>query len=528
MGREKMGKIDEGGEIGVGEDSHNSAIVQALLDVEIIGIIVLMGNGECALFNRGAENITGFMREEVLGKPVLGRIFSGKCGEDVQKTKAGGGSLKNREVRIKRKDGSEKDVILSMSPFRSALGGNGGYIVFLIDNTEKRHLQNLLMHSQKMEIVGEMAGGIAHDFNNLLEGILGYTSFVMRHMDKQNRMYSYLQIIHQSAQKAADLSERLLTFSKEHETEFTPVNVNALLKSVVKLLERSIDKRISIELQLSKKLKAVLGASGQLEQAFLNVCLNARDAMPQGGKLMISSENVKLDESYPRMSLKMKPGEYIKVSVADTGIGMDREVMERIFEPFFTTKRRSEGTGLGLSMVYGIIDRHGGFINVYSEPGKGTIFNVYLPASGEPAPEEKPVDKTQELQMGNGEKVLFIDDEPIVRDLGRDMLEKLGYEVLIAGGAEEGMRLFREHMKELDLVILDVVMPGASGQELYMEMKKLAPDVIILLSSGYNKGFLEEDLAKEEINFIQKPYSMEDLAKKVRGLLDARDSGDGS
>jgi len=506
MGREKMGKIDEGGEIGVGEDSHNFAIVQALLDVEIVGIVVLMGNGECALFNRGAENITGFMREEVLGKPVLGRIFSGKCGEDVQKTMAGGGSLKNREVRIKRKDGSEKDVILSMSPFRSALGGNGGYIVFLIDNTEKRHLQNLLMHSQKMEIVGEMAGGIAHDFNNLLEGILGYTSFVMRHMDKQNRMYSYLQIIHQSAQKAADLSERLLTFSKEHETEFTPVNVNALLKSVVKLLERSIDKRISIELQLSKKLKAVLGASGQLEQAFLNVCLNARDAMPQGGKLMISSDNVKLDESYPRMSLKMKPGEYIKVSVADTGIGMDREVMERIFEPFFTTKRRSEGTGLGLSMVYGIVDRHGGFINVYSEPGQGTIFNIYLPASGEPAPEEKPVDKTQELQM----------------------LEKLGYEVLIAGGAEEGMRLFKEHLSELDLVILDVVMPGASGQELYMEMKKLAPEVIILLSSGYNKGFLEEDLAKEEINFIQKPYSMEDLAKKVRGLLDARDSGDGS
>jgi len=503
-----------------------AAIVNAFLDVEIVGIIVLSEDGVCELFNRGAEIITGYERDEIIGKELPLEVFSGKGSARVADAIRRRDSINNLELKVQRKDRSEKDIILSMSPFRSSVSDYVGYVIFLIDNTEKRYLQNLLLHSQKMEIVGEMAGGLAHDFNNLLEGILGYTSFAMQHVAEKDRVYSYLQIISQSAKKAADLSDRLLTFSKDQETEFTPVNVNSLLKSVVKLLERSIDKKISIELQLNRELKGVLGASGQLEQAFLNVCLNARDAMPKGGKLMITSENVQLDESYPRLSLKMKQGEYVKVSIADTGVGMDKETMERIFEPFFTTKRRSEGTGLGLSMVYGIIDRHDGFINVYSEPYKGTVFNIYLPASGERVPEERVVEKAGEVPMGDGEVILFIDDEPIVRDLGRDMLRKLGYEVLIAGGAEEGMRIFNDRMNDLDLVILDVIMPGASGQKHYWKMKKLRPDVTILLSSGYNKGFLEESLATgADVNFIQKPYSMEELAKKVRELLDERGAG---
>ena len=493
---------------------HSAAIVNAFLDVEIVGIIVLSENGVCELFNRGAEIITGFERDEVIGKKLPPELFSGKSAKTIGDALDKRHAINNLELQVVRKDGSEKEVILSMSPFRASVSDYRGYIIFLIDNTEKRYLQNLLLHSQKMEIVGEMAGGLAHDFNNILEGILGYTSFVMQHVDSKDRIYSYLQIISQSAQKAADLSDRLLTFSKDRETEFTPVNVNALLKSVVKLLERSIDKKISIELQLSKELKAVMGASGQLEQAFLNVCLNARDAMPRGGKLMITSENVMLDESYPRLSLKMKPGEYVKVSIADTGVGMDRKTME--------------GTGLGLSMVYGIVDRHEGFINVYSEPNKGTVFNIYIPASGESVPEERTLEKGAEVPTGNGEVILFIDDEPIVRDLGRDMLQKLGYEVLIAGGAEEGMRIFNKRMKDIDLVILDVIMPGASGHELYGEMKKLRPDVTILLSSGYNRGFLEESLSTgADVNFIQKPYSMEELAKKVRELLDEGVEGSG-
>lgn len=524
-------RSSKGAEGAVGKESqssgtHFSAMISAFLDVEIVGIIVLSGEGLCELFNRGAENISGYERDEIVGKELPLEVFSGKHSEKVADAVKRKESIKNLELKLTRKDGSEKDVILSMSPFRSSVSDYEGYIFFLIDNTEKKYLQNLLLHSQKMEIVGEMAGGLAHDFNNILEGILGYTSFVMQHITEEDRIYPYLQVISQSAHKAAELSDRLLTFSKDQETELTAVNVNSLLKSVVKLLERSIDKKVSIELHLSKDVKGVLGASGQLEQAFLNVCLNARDAMPRGGKLVISSENVVLDETYPRLSLKMEPGEYVKVSISDTGIGMDRETLARIFEPFFTTKQRSEGTGLGLSMVYGIVDRHGGFINVYSEPNNGTVFNIYLPASGERVPEEGPAEKVKDIPLGKGETILFIDDEPIVRDLGMDMLSKLGYRVLIAGGAEEGMRLFRERMSELDLIILDVIMPGASGQELYNEMKAMRPDVTILLSSGYNKGFLEGSLdGGSSVNFIQKPYSMEELAKKVRVLLDSRSTG---
>lgn len=495
--------------------------VEALLDVEILGIVVLDREGICRFFNRGAGLLTGYSRDECIGGPLPGGILDRKDEEYIKKKIEAGSAISNLEVRIKRRDESEKDVILSVSRLNAHDPVNG-YVIFIVDNTEKKHLQNLLLHSQKMEIVGEMAGGIAHDFNNLLEGILGYTSFMMGLVENESELYSYLEIVFNAAKKASDLSDRLLTFSKDQDTEKTPLNINTILKEVVKLLERSIDKRVTIEMNLSKDVKEVLGASGQLEQALLNVCLNARDAMPNGGKLMMSSENVFIDRSYPRLSWKMSIGEYVKISIADTGIGMNKETMTKIFEPFFTTKKRSEGTGLGLSMVYGIVDKHGGFINVYSEVGEGTVFNIYLPASGGPAPEEKVAEKREDIPLGKNEKVLFIDDEPVVRDLGRDMLVKLGYNVLTAGGADEGMKLFKENIDKLDLVILDIIMPGASGQDLFREMTRLNPKVKVILSSGYNRGFLEEDLANEEgVHFIQKPYAMEELARQVRKILDS-------
>jgi two-component system cell cycle sensor histidine kinase/response regulator CckA len=340
-------------------------------------------------------------------------------------------------------------------------------------------------------------------------------------IDESHELRSYLEVIERSAKKASDLTERLLTFSKDMGKEESLVNCNTLLREVVKLLERTIDKRIVIELNLEKNLRAVNGAAGQLEQAFLNVCLNARDAMPDGGKLLISSENVVIDETYPRLSWNMKRGSYIKASISDTGIGMDAGTKQKIFEPFYTTKKRGEGTGLGLNMVYGIVDKHGGFINVYSEVGRGTSFNVYLPAGEEIAPEELETVEREDIPLGDGELILVIDDEPVVRDLGRDMLEKLGYRTFTAADADEGLKLFNEHRNDIEMVILDIIMPGASGQDVLGRIRETDRDVLVLLSSGYNKSFIgEEFLDDARLGFIQKPYSMEDLARKVRKLLD--------
>jgi nitrogen-specific signal transduction histidine kinase len=405
---------------------------------------------------------------------------------------------------------------------RLLVGGKPhGHVQFLIDNSEKKHLQRLLLHSQRMEVVSEMAGGIAHDFNNLLGGILGYTSFMMSLIDESHELRSYLEIIEHSAKRAANLTERLLTFSGGKTVDEAIVYCNGLLSEVTKLIERTIDKNIVIELSLDKNLLPVIGSAGQLEQAFLNVCLNARDAMPTGGKLLVSSENVVIDETYPRMSWNMKSGNYVKLSINDTGVGMDRETKGRIFEPFFTTKERDEGTGLGLNVVYGIIDRHGGFVNVYSEKEKGTVINIYLPALIDAAEHVVTGETEAEVPRGGQERVLIIDDEQIVRDLARKMLVRLGYRTFTAADAREGERIFRRSKDEVDLILLDIIMPGTSGWDLLRTMRDIRPGVKVLLTSGYNKASIEKSLFDDEhIGFIQKPYSIGDLAREVRGILD--------
>ncbi len=497
------------------------SIAEAVLQNDVVGIAVLDTVGAYKAFNRGAELITGYTREDVVGKTSPPELFSDEDRKLIRGRLDIHGGIDNMDIRIKRKDGFERDVILSMSSGRGKDGAVLEHVQFFVDNSEKKYLQELLLHSQKMEIVGEMAGGIAHDFNNLLEGILGYTTFMMDLIGEDHELRSYLEIIKRSAIKASDLTERLLTFSRDGGRDDTLVNSNTLLREVVKLLERSVDKRIVIELDLERNLKAVLGSGGQLEQAFLNICLNARDAMPEGGKLLISSGHVTIDSSYPRLSWKMKHGRYVRVSISDTGAGMDPETKARMFKPFFTTKKRGEGTGLGLNMVYGIIDNHGGFIKVYSEKGKGTVFNIYLPAHEEEAPHEVLAGEKREVPEGKNEMVLMIDDEPVIQDVGRDMLQKLGYRALVASGAEDGLKIFGERKDEIDLVILDVIMPGANGFDVMREIAELKPGVLVLLSSGYNRSFFGEDLIDDkQVNFIQKPYSMEDLAIEVRSVID--------
>ncbi len=504
----------------MGRDYHK--LVNSLLENEVIGIVVMDSNRRYRIFNAGAERLTGHSRGEIVGRSEPPELFPAEERKAIWDVFESWASVKNMETRIVRKDGSEKEVLISMTSMKGAGGSAEGYIQFFIDNTERKHLQDLLLHSQKMEVVSEMAGGIAHDFNNLLEGILGYTTFMMNLIDEKHELRSYLEIIEQSVRRASDLTERLLTFSGDTKREEARVDVNALLQEVAKLLEHSVDRGIVIELNLDKNVRAVRGAAGRLEQAILSVCINARDAMPEGGKLAIASEKVFIDENYPRISWNMKRGRYIRVSVSDTGVGMDEETRKKIFDPFFTTKKRSEGTGLGLNIVYGIIDRHGGFIKIYSEQGQGTVFNIYLP-SMEQEETERPDESQAAIPLGNKEMVLVIDDEPLVRDLDKSMLEKLDYRVLTAGNANEGLRIFKEKMGEIDLVILDVIMPGGGGREVLEAMKESKPEILALLSSGYNRTFVGEELFKDKnVDFIQKPYSMRDLAASVREILERR------
>ncbi|MCK4538889.1 MAG: response regulator [Candidatus Krumholzibacteria bacterium] len=495
-------------------------MMTSILETDVVGFAVLDAGGKYTVFNRGAEKLTGYDREEVIGKLPPDGMFSDKDTCQILEAMERSLPVKNIEVTVTRKDGSGTNLIFSMSPGKDESPENIHYIQIFLDNSEKKHLQRLLMHSQKMETIGEMAGGIAHDFNNLLEGVLGYTTFMMDLIENEHELYNYLEIIKKSAKKAADLTNRLLALSRSRNNSKSQLNCNNMLRDVTKLLERTIDKKISLELNLEKDLRAIKGELTQLESALLNICFNARDAMPGGGKLIISSDNVLIDETYPRLSLKMEPGNYVKIAISDTGIGMDEETVEKIFEPFFTTKKRGEGTGLGLNMVYGIIDNHGGFINVYSEMGKGTTFNIYLKAEENEAPEQDEERDETPFERGNGETVLIIDDEPMVLDIGYEMLEKLGYKAMTAGEASRGMKYFKERQKDIDIVLLDIIMPGVDGKEVLREIRVIRPDVPVILSSGYDKSVLTGELSIDDCTtFMQKPYSMEDLGRALHNAL---------
>jgi len=540
--------------------SEAPEILAAILD-NIVGIAVLDQAGSYRFFNRGAELLTGYAGSEVIGAAKPPELFSPQDRSRIEEAFAASGVVENMELLLRRKDGGTKEIVLNLSGCGARGGVPGGRVQFFVDNTEKKRIQSLLFQSQKMEAVGMMAGGIAHGFNNLLEGILGYTSFMMDLVDEGHELRQYLEIVERSAKQACDLTGRLMTFARDRSRERSPVSCNALLQETVKLLERTIDRRIIIELNLDRGLSPVLGAPGQLEQAFLNVCLNARDAMPEGGKLMISSENVYLDESFPRMSPKAKRAAYVRVSISDTGIGLDKETLARIFEPYLTSTERGARMDLGLSLAYEIVDAHEGFMNVVSEPGRGALFNIYLPAEERPVEEraagERPIaesrpaeaaageraaitdacgaevlpsgaagtapgERRTPMPVGHGELVLFIDDEPIVRNLGRDMLEKLSYRALIACDAADGMRLFRERIEDVDLVILDMILPGAGGTEALDTIRTLRPGVPVLLTSGYSRDYFGELVGEQmRTRFIQKPYSMEELAREVRSLLNA-------
>lgn len=385
---------------------------------------------------------------------------------------------------------------------------------------EKERMQVQLRQAQKMEAVGTLAGGIAHDFNNLLQAVQGYAQLLLLRKDGDDDGQRELQQIVRAATRGAELTQQLLTFSRKIESELQPIDFNREVENVRLLLERTIPKMIEVEFRLAEDLKMVNADPGQIEQILMNLAVNAKDAMPDGGKLIVETANVILDQDYCKIHRVANPGSYVQLTVTDTGHGIDKMTIEHIFEPFYTTKETGKGTGLGLATVYGIVKSHNGHIVCYSEPDEGTTFKIYLPT----------IDSTQEARKaeehltapeGGSETILLVDDEEPIRGLGTQILEEFGYTVLTAADGESALQLYSKKKKKIDLVILDLIMPGMGGKLCLLELLKINLEAKVAIASGYSPdGPTREILKNGAKGFISKPYDLRQMLKVIREVLD--------
>jgi CheY-like chemotaxis protein len=370
-----------------------------------------------------------------------------------------------------------------------------------------------------MEAIGQLAGGIAHDFNNILTAIIGFGNLLKMEMSSDDMLRSYVTQILNSAERAANLTQALLAFSRKQIINPKPVDLNEIIRTLEKLLSRIIGEDIELSVFLTDKDLTVMADPTQIEQVLMNLATNARDAMPDGGSLIIRTDVVHIDYEFLKVHGYGKPRNYALIIVEDTGQGMDDETKERIFEPFFTTKEVGKGTGLGLSMVYGIIRQHDGYINVYSESQKGTVFKIYLPLIKSIAEEQRP-EKLPTVKRGT-ETVLVAEDDTQVRELTKEILKDFGYTVLDAVDGEDALRVFNSNKDKVDILLLDVIMPKKNGKEVYDEIKKIKPTIKTVFMSGYNADVIhKKGIIEEGLDFILKPILPEDLLIKIRDVLD--------
>jgi PAS domain S-box-containing protein len=429
------------------------------------------------------------------------------------------GEAQGIEIQLYRKDGSSIWVSLSARAIQNSAGELIHYEGILEDISERKRLQQQLIQAQKMEGIGRLAGGVAHDFNNLLTAIIGYGQITLADLGDLDRTRSNVAEIIRAGERAASLTTQLLAFSRKQVLQPLVIDLNAIVSTMTKLLERLIGEDIEIITIADPSLGTVRADPGQIEQVLSNLAVNARDAMPHGGKITIETHNVYLDESFAGSQPGAKPGPYVLLAVSDTGGGMDAHVRSLIFEPFFTTKEQGKGTGLGLSTVYGIIKQSGGEILVYSEPGRGATFKVYLPRVDE-AVEVTAISDPLKHTAGGSETVLLAEDEELVRHLAVDILEGHGYTVLQASTGEEALRIAQEHEGRIDLLFTDVVMPRMNGKELADRISELHPEVKVLYASGYtDEAIVHLGVLEPGIAFLQKPFTPSSLARKVREVL---------
>jgi len=474
--------------------------------------------------NPRLAQIVGYTVEELTGSPFAKYFVPEEAQKVVDRYKrrmAGEAVIPIYETVLRHKDGSTMDVELNTGII--AYKDKRADLVIIRDITErkraeeeKRKLETQFQQAQKMEALGTLAGGIAHDFNNLLMGIQGNVSLALCDIDSGHLHYENLKTIEELVQSGAQLTRQLLGFSRRGKYQVKPTDINELIRNNLEMFGRT-KKEITIHTKYQEGIWPVEVDRGQIEQVLLNLFVNAWQAMPGKGELYLETENVTLTETYIK-PYQVNPGRYVKISVADTGVGIDKKTQQRIFDPFFTTKEMGRGTGLGLASAYGIIKNHDGIINVYSEKGKGTTFTIYLPISEKKVRQEKAL--SEEIFKGS-ETILLVDDEDFIIRVGSQVLKKLGYEVLTASSGKAAIDVYKANKDKIDMVILDMIMPEMGGGDTYDRMKEINPAVKALLSSGYSiNGQATEILHRGCHGFIQKPFDMKGLSQKIREILD--------
>ena len=494
---------------------------RALVEHSADAIALLDREGVVTYASQSTSRVLGHSAEELCGRSALGLIHP----DDVAHLLAQIVALRDRpgavvllEARYRHKDGSWRDGEYSVTnrlqdPAVRAL------VLNYRDITERHRLEEQLRQAQKMEAVGRLAGGVAHDFNNILTAIFGYAELMTEALPAGSQGRQDLEEIRKAAQRASALTRQLLAFSRQQVLQPVVLSLNDLVEDVDKMLQRLLGEDVELRLGVARDAGNVRADPGQLQQVIMNLVVNARDAMPTGGKVSIETANAELTEQYAELHQPVIPGRYVMLAVTDTGSGMSSETKAKMFEPFFTTKERGKGTGLGLSTVYGIVKQSGGYIWVYSEPSRGTTFKIYLPRVDAPAEVLAP--PREVATLAGTETILLAEDDEMLRPLAKGVLEKLGYTVLEAENAAHALALAGAYAGPIELLVSDVVMPGGSGRELARQLARSRPDTRVLYISGYtddaivHHGMLEPGLA-----FLQKPFTPDALARKVRDVLD--------
>jgi len=467
--------------------------------------------------NAAAVAHYGYSREEFLGMTIADiRPEDDRDALRARVAAAAPGLDKAGVWRHRRKDGSLVEV--EISSHSVTFGAQSARLVLASDVTERRRLEQQLRQAQKMEAVGRLAGGVAHDFNNILGVIMGYGDILSRRLPRGDALAGKVAEIVRAAERAAALTRQLLAFSRQQVLQPRVLDLNVVMGEMDKMLRRLIGENIELKTRLQEQLGSVMADPGQMEQVIMNLAVNARDAMPQGGSLLLETRDVELDESYVRLHPSARSGPHVMLAVSDTGCGMDPETMARIFEPFFTTKLQGKGTGLGLSTVYGIVDQSGGSIEVYSEPGRGTTFKIYLPRVEGRAEHTAAMEQTS--PPTGSETVLLVEDEEALRGMIREALEGAGYRVVEAGTPRQALAIAESHQGNIHMMLTDVVMPGMSGRDLAERLKPLRPGVAVVYMSGYTDDAIgRHGLLEAGTHFLQKPFTSQQLLVKCREVL---------
>ncbi|MEC9491921.1 response regulator [Flexistipes sp.] len=490
---------------------YNHSAVKLIIDPETLDIYEA---------NKAASEFYGWPIEKLESMKVTDINDIGE--EEVRKniTKVVKGSKNNFQLRHFKANGDMVDVEVFSSHVQ--IGGKVYIHSIIHDITEQKRLENQLRQSQKMESIGRLAGGIAHDYNNILTVILNYCELALMELDPSSELAGYIKEIKKAGERSNEITSQLLAFARKQSSNPKVLDLNNSIDEMISMLQRLIGESIELIWLPDSGVCPVKMDPSQLHQILANLCINARDAIGDSGKITIETNCVSIDESYAKTNPGFLPGEFAMLAVSDNGCGMDKSTVENIFEPFFTTKGAGEGTGLGLSTVYGIVKQNGGFVNVYSEIGEGTTFKIYLKC------ESGRVEKTEEIQKAapsesKGETVLIVEDEEAILRIAEKMLETLGYNLLTSNNPLEALQIAEEYRGDIDIVVTDVVMPDMDGKKMSDKITKLYPNAKVLFMSGYTSNVIgQHGLFEDNVNFIQKPFKMNDLEMKIREILDGR------